>query len=115
MPEQTSLNLDDLLRVLHAATDKQRLQWTKTADEYTFRTQVALGLVRIARLGNDPPRYSLALVDQDGVLLDEFLPSGEGTLLAIEALYKKARRSALNLETELRVFYGDLAARADES
>jgi hypothetical protein len=114
MPASTSPSLDDLLRVLNAATDKGTLQWKTTAEEDTFRTQVALGMVRISKVP-DPPGYLLSLIDNDGTLLDDYYPSAEGELNAIEALYKKVRRQALNLERKLKGVYDHLKSLAGES
>jgi len=117
MPTQSSPNLDDLLRVLNAATDKDTLNWETTAEEDTFRAQAGFGMVRISKaVGtmSDDSRYVLSLLDQEGALLDEYQPSGEGTLAATEALYKKVRRKALNLDSKLKAIYDHLKQLARE-
>jgi hypothetical protein len=113
MPAQTSPNLDDLLRLLNAATEKNSLRWTKTADEDTFRAELPLGAVRITQVP-DAARYQLSLLDQEGTLLDVYQPSGEGELIALENLYKKVRRQALNLDWKLTDVYNQLKALAGE-
>ncbi len=77
MSLQTPPSLDDLLRILDAATDKGGLHWTTTAEEGTFRAELGIGMVRLAKEGTGP-RYKLTLLDSDGTLLEEYLPSGEG-------------------------------------
>jgi hypothetical protein len=114
MPAQTSPNLDDLLRVLNAATDKKALNWKTTAEEDTFRAQLGAGMVRISKV-LEASRYTLSLLDHEGTFLEEYQPSGEGTLIAIENLYKKARRQALNLDSKLNNFYDHLKSLAGES
>jgi hypothetical protein len=114
MPVQSSPNLDELLRVLNAATDKNTLRWTKTAEEDTFRAELGLGIARISKTP-DASRYVLSLLDQEGLLLDEHQPSGEGTLVAMETLYKKARSQALNLDWKLKGLYDHLKVLAGES
>jgi hypothetical protein len=102
-----------LLRVLNAATDRGTLPWATTAEEDTFRAALGLGMVRISKVAA-APRYSLSLLDEEGALLDEYQPSGEGELIAIEALYKKARNKALNLDWKLRHLYDHLKNLAGE-
>ncbi len=115
MPTQTSPpSLDDLLRVLNVATDKNRLHWTTTAEEDTFRTDFGHGLVRISKTEGFS-RYVLSLLDREGVLLEEYQPSGEGLLNVIEALYKKVRRQALDLDGKLQGVYDQLKNLAEES
>jgi hypothetical protein len=114
MPASTSPNLDDLLRVLNAGTDKGTIQWKTTAEEDTFRTQVALGMARISKVP-EPSCYVLSLIDNEGTLLDDYSPSAEGELTAIEALYKKARRQALNVERKLKGVYDQFKTLAGES
>src|SRR5262249_16234475 len=114
MSAQTSPNLDDLLRVLNAATDRKTLHWNKTAEEETFRTELGIGMVRISKV-SPAPGYILSLLDQEGIVLDEYQPSGEGELIAIETLYKKVRRQALNLDWKLKGVYDQLKSLAGES
>src|SRR5258708_312272 len=114
MPPQTLPNLDDLLRVLNAATDKRALRWTDTPSEDAFRAQFGFGLVRIAK-DPDTARYVLTLVDRDGTVLDEYHPSEEATQLAFESLYKKARQQALNLDERLMAFFDHLKSLAERS
>jgi hypothetical protein len=113
MPAQTPPNLNDLLRVLNAATDKKTLHWNTTAEEDTFRAQLDRGMVRISQV-SAPSRYKLSLLDQDGILLDEYQPTGQVELMAIEALYKKARRQALDLDGRLKSVYDRLKNLAGE-
>jgi hypothetical protein len=114
MPAQASPNLDQLLHVLNAATEKNALDWHTTAEEDTFRAQFALGMVRISKVF-EPYGYIISLLDKDGILLDEYRNSGEGELIAIEALYKKVRRQALNLDMRLKSVYDQLRSLAGES
>jgi hypothetical protein len=114
MPAQTLPNLDDLLRVLNAATDKNKLHWSKTAEEDTFRTDFGHGMVRISKVLG-APTYILSLLDRDGTLLEEYLPAGEGELIALDTVYKKVRRQALDLEQKLKGFYEQLKNLAGES
>ena len=114
MPTQAAPNLDDLLRVLHAATDKKTLHWKTTAEEDTFRTDFGAGIVRLSR-EEAGSRYRLSLLDGAGTLLDEFQPSGEGEVIQLEALYKKARRQALDLDLRLRSVFEQLKTLAGES
>jgi hypothetical protein len=114
MPTQTAINLDNLLRVLNVATDKNALHWNKTADEDTFRSEFGLGTVRIAMVP-EASRYVLSLIDRNGILLDEYRPSGEGELIVIENLYKKVRRQALDLDAKLKSVYDQLKKLAGES
>ncbi len=114
MPAQATPSLDDLLRVLNAATEKNVLQWSETAAEDTFRAELGLGIVRVSKT-SAAPRYTLSLIDQEGVLLEEFQPSGEGELIAIENLYKKARNKALNLDRKLKGLYDHLKGLVGES
>jgi hypothetical protein len=114
MPTQSSPNLDDLLRVLNAATDKSMLHWQPTSVEDTFRAEFGVGLVRISKV-DAVHRYGLCLLDDNGVLLEDFEPSEEGTRLAFETLYKKARNQALDLEDKLKNVYDHLKALAGES
>src|SRR6266496_5228977 len=107
MAAQTPPNLDEILRALNVATDKGKLNWSTTAEDDTFRANLAQGMVRISK-GLPPPRYILSLLDNDGTLLEEYQNSGEGELLALEALYKKARRRALNLGGKLHSVYSYL-------
>jgi hypothetical protein len=113
MPTQTSPNLDDLVRMLNTATDKDRIQWNKTADEDTFRTQFGTAMVRI---GASPlgASYVISLLDNQGTLLEQYQPSGEGQMIAVEALYQKIRRQALNLEFKLKNVFDQLKNIADE-
>jgi hypothetical protein len=113
MSPQISLNLDDLLQVLNKATDRKALRWSQTAEEDTFRAEFGYGMVRIAR-DPDTARYVLTLVDRDGTILDDFQPTGEGTLLALEGLYKKARRQALQLDEKLKALFDHLKSLAEE-
>ena len=114
MPRPSSPSLGELVRVLNAATDKQVLHWGTTAEEDTFRTELGIGIVNISKTSS-PSRYLLSLLDQEGILLDEYQPSGEGELLAIEALYKKARSQALNLEWKLKNLYDRIKSLAGET
>jgi hypothetical protein len=114
MPAQQAPNLDDLLRVLNTATDKDKLQWNETAEEDTYRAEFGLGMVRISKEPTSS-RYVLSLLDREGILLDEYRPSGEGTLVAIEHLYKKARSRALNLDWKLQGMYDHLKKLAGEA
>ena len=114
MPAQSSPSLDDLVRVLKAATEKNSLHWKETADENTFRAELSTGAVRISKT-SAAPRYLLTLLDHDGTLLEEYEPSGEGEMIAIEALYKKARIEALNLDWKLKGLYDQLKSMAGES
>lgn len=111
MAAQKAPTLDDLLPVLNAATDNNALRWTETAEEDTFRAEFGPGLVRVAKDGG-PSRYSLTLVDQAGTVLEEYQPSGEGTLLALENLYKKVRRHALDLDGKLHQLFETLKSLA---
>jgi hypothetical protein len=113
MPAQSSPSLDSLLRVLNAATDKNVLHWNKTAEEDTFRAELGVGMVRISKT-SAASRYMLSLLDHDGTLLEEYQPSGEGEVIAIEALYKKARIEALNLDRKLKGLYDHLKSMAGE-
>jgi hypothetical protein len=115
MPTHASPNLDDMLRVLHAATDNNRLKWTTTAEENTFRAAFDLGMVRVAREPFTTHGYSLSLIDKEGTLLDEYLPSGEGQRIAIETLYKKVRNNALSLDKKVMGLYDRLKDLAGES
>src|SRR4051812_2158424 len=101
MSAQPTLSLDALLQVLNAATDKDKVRWNTTAEEDTFRAETDFGMVRLAR-SPSASRYALSLIDQEGTLLDEFQPSGEGEVIATENLYKKVRNKALNLDRKLR-------------
>jgi hypothetical protein len=114
MPAQTTPNLDDLLRVLNAATDKSKLHWEKTAEEDTFRTEMGLGMIRISKTAGGP-NYSLSLLDRNGILLDEYEPAEGGERSALEALYKKVRRQALNLDFQLQSVYDHLKRLAGEA
>src|SRR6266567_1869750 len=113
MSAQTSLNFDELLRVLNAATDRNKLRWTETAQEEAFRAEFGYGMVGIAK-NPDTARYVLTLVDREGTLLDQFEPSGEGTLIALEGLYKKARRQALDLDEKVKALFDHLKSLAGE-
>jgi hypothetical protein len=68
------------------------------------------------RVSKDPTsaRYVLSLLDKEGTLLDEYRPSGEGTLVAMESLFKKARSQALDLDGKLKVLYDHLKRLAGE-
>jgi hypothetical protein len=114
MPVQPPPNLDELLRVLKAATERNTVQWQTTAEEDTFRAQLGSGMVRISKTPNGS-RCVLSLLDENGTLLDEYQPSGEGELIALGDLYKTARRRALNLDWKLRSLYDQLKALAGES
>jgi hypothetical protein len=115
MPAPTTPSLDDLLRVLNAATDRGTLRWTKTAEEETFRAELGAWMVRISKVPPSPGRYVLTLLDQDGCLLEDYQPSGEGEVIATEGLYKKVRRQALDLSWKLQGLYDHLKALAGES
>ncbi len=71
----------------------------------------------MARIAKVPvsSSYVLSILDQEGNLLDEYQPSGEGELIAIEVLYKKARNKALNLDRKLKGLYDHLKTLAGES
>jgi hypothetical protein len=69
MPTEASPSLDDMLRVLNAATERNTLHWQPTAVEDTFRADFGSGLVRISKV-SDPGRYIISLVAHDGTLLD---------------------------------------------
>jgi hypothetical protein len=114
MSVQTSPNLDDLLRVLNAATDKRTIKWSTTASEDTFRAVLDFGMVTISAedLG---PGYILTLLDRDGIVLEQYRSSGEGTLLALEALHKKARHQALEVDEKLKDWYNRLKSLAGEA
>lgn len=114
MPTQSSPSLADLLRMLNAATDRNSLQWGKTADENSFRADAGNGLVRVYK---DPAEAlsSLTLVDEAGTVMDEFHPSGEGEIAAFDDLYRKARIKALNLEWKLNGLFNHLKNLAGES
>jgi hypothetical protein len=114
MPAQTSQNLDELVRLLNAATDNKMLQWSKAAEEDTFRAQLGLGMVRISR-GAAGSGYILSLLDDEGILLDEYQPAAGGELSAVETLYKKIRHQALNLEWKLKGVFDQLKTLAGES
>jgi hypothetical protein len=114
MPARTFPNLDDLLRVLEAATDKQALRWAETADEDTFRAEFGRGMVRIGK-SPDTAGYVLTLIDQDGTIVDESQPLGEGEQNALSQLYKKVRRQALNLDERLKALFGHLKSLAGET
>ena len=72
-------------------------------------------MVRIARVPAESLVYILSLMDRDGTLLEEYRPTGEGETVAIQALYKKVRQQALNLEHKLKGVYDQLKKLAGES
>lgn len=113
MPTQSSPNLADLLRMLNAATDRNALQWNTTAEENSFRADTHTGLVRVSRNPSEP-LYTLSLIDQGGIVMDEFRPSGEDEIAALDILYKKARVKALNLDWKLKGLYDYLKTLAGE-
>jgi hypothetical protein len=113
MPTQSPPSLDELLRVIKAATDRNAVQWQTTAEEDTFRAQFGFGMVRISKTP-DGARYVLSLLDQNGTLLDEHPSSGEGEFIALGELYKTARRRALDLDWKLQSFYEQIKALAGE-
>jgi hypothetical protein len=115
MPAPTTPRLYELLRVINAATDKDTLHWTTTADEDSFRAEFGLGMVRISKVPADPPHYNLSLLDRDGTLLEEYQPTMEGELNEIDALYKKVRRQALDLDAKLKGYFNHLKKLAGES
>ncbi len=114
MPAQTPLSLDDLLQVLNKATERDTLHWQSTADQDVFRAETGLGMVRVAKVPYSSSCV-LSLVDDEGTLLEEFRPSGEGTQLALEALYKRARQQALNLDRKLKGLFDELKHLAGET
>ncbi len=114
MPTQTSPTLEDLLRLLNAATDRNAIHWETTAQEDAFRTEFGLGMVRIEKVV-DSGGYVLYLLNNDGTILEEYRPSGEQALIGTEALYQKARRQALNLEGKLKNVFDHLKRLAGES
>jgi hypothetical protein len=105
------LNLDQLLAVLNAATDRGTIRWEETADEDTFRTMLDFGMVQLSRRPQ-PPHYQIELFDQELRLLEEFRPSGEGSQLGIESLYKKVRQAVLNLDAKVQRLLEELKERA---
>jgi hypothetical protein len=111
MPTPPSPTIDDLLPLLTAATDKNNLQWSKTADEDSFRAELGTWMVRLDMVPASS-RFVLSLLDQDGTLLDQFQPSGEGQRIAFEALFKKARTQALKLDWKIKNFYDHLKTLA---
>lgn len=113
MPAHPPPSLDDILRAITRAMQRNALQWQTTADEDTFRAELGLGLVRITKVP-ETERYVLTLVDQDGVVLDEYQSSGPDCL-EFEVLYREARRQALNLDSKLRHFYEHLKTLGGES
>ena len=114
MSPQQPPTLDDLLPLLNTATDNKSLRWTTTADGDTFRAEFGSNLIRIAK-ESFPTRYVLTIVDQDGTVLEEYEPSGEGTLLALDRLHKKVRRQALDLDKKLKTVFDQLKRLADNS
>ena len=114
MPTKTHPNLDDLLRVLTAATERSKLHWQTTADEDAFRAEFGFGMVRIEQ-NRTSSRYLLTLLDQEGTIVDEYRPSGEGEVIALDVLYKKVRRQALDLDSKLSDLYGHLKQLAGET
>jgi hypothetical protein len=115
MPQQSIPNLHDLVRVLSAATDNNSLHWTKTADENAFRAEFGVGMVRISRVPDATLIYVLTLLDNDGSLLEEYRPTGEGDLNEMQHLYQRARHQALNLDHKLKGVYDWLKQLAGES
>jgi hypothetical protein len=114
MPAQSPPSLDDLLRVLNAATDKNALRWGKTVDEDTFRADLGLGMVRISQDSADS-NYALSLIDQEGNLLGKYEPTEPGEVGAFEALYQKVRAKVLNLDRKLKGLYEHIKGLAGES
>lgn len=114
MPTQTLPSLEDLLRVLCRATEKNSITWTPTAEDDTFRAQLGRGMVRLAKAPEEAG-YSLALLDEEGMLLDEYHPAEPDEREGIAYLYSHARRKALNLDLKLRNLYDHLKSLAGES
>jgi hypothetical protein len=114
MPAPTAPRLYELLRVLSAATDRDTLHWKTTADEESFRAEFGLGMVRISKV-SDAPRYCLLLLDRDGTVLEAYEPSLEAELGDTDALYKRARRQALDVDTKLKGYFDHLKKLAGES
>ena len=113
MAAQSAPTLDDLLTVLETATDKGMIRWKPTADEDTFRAEVDRSMIRIAR-GFGRGKYTVTLIDGDGTVLEEY-ESTEETLVAITALYVKAREQALDLKKKVNGLYNRLKDLAGAS
>jgi hypothetical protein len=101
-----------LLEILDKKAEAGRIAWESTPDEYTFRTWIGEGAIRISGGVDDQGRayFSACLINDRDEVADELVVSkGEPGFTPLERLFNAARRKARSADELLDSMLGQLA------
>lgn len=99
---------EKIITLLIVATKSNRLQWSTTPDEETFRATLPQSVVRVTRIpqGSDGDdggtalreSYTLSLLNEEGRVVEELCLPDPSESQQLGVLYSLARRSALGTD-----------------
>ena len=116
MPINSRLN--ELVRLLLAAMDREKIHWTDTSEADTFRATLSSGIVRLSKFEDQlplgaSPVYQLVVMDQKNQVIEEFRTSDSEETAMLNELYRKVRGKALNLDNAWDVLVRELKQKAE--
>jgi hypothetical protein len=113
-----------MLELLKTATERNQLNWERTADASEYRARAAYGFVRFARYPEvpsgvfspdaTPGRFTITLVTDDNTVLECFFPLSEEDVAYALRFFSLVRRLALNIGHLYDTMLADLRQRANQ-